>query len=398
MNKTHIIPFILIVLISLLTGCWSRREIKELSIASAVGIDKSEEGYLITVQLINPGEISAKATSTRTAVTTYRASGETIFEALRRLTLETPRKVYLAHIRLLIFGEDFAKDGIGKALDLFFRDHEIRTDFYIMVTRKSKAEKLLNILTPVEKISANKIYSSLEMSSKAWAPTKTVQLDELISSLISEGRNPVLTGVFIKGNPEIGMDIRNVEKVDAPTTVQIGNIAAFKNDKLVGWLNEPESKGLNYIEGNVSNTVFNVACSEEEKLTVELTGTKVKVKGKVENEEPKIDIKLWAEANVADVECEIDLSKLKNIYKLEQKVAEKIKKVMEMAVEKSQNDFKSDIFGFGEAIHRADPKAWMELKKDWDKEFEDLEVNINVTAKIRRAGEIKESFQEEVKE
>ncbi|WFD09643.1 Ger(x)C family spore germination protein [Tepidibacter hydrothermalis] len=398
MKKTHIIPFILIILISLLTGCWSRREINELSIASAVGIDKSKDGYLVTVQLINPGEIASKTATTRTAVTTYRTSGETIFEALRRLTLETPRKIYLGHIRLLVFGEEFARNGIGKALDIFSRDHEIRTDFYIMVAKNEKAEKLLNILTPVEKIPAGKMYSSLEMSSDSWAPTKTVQLDELINSLISEGKNPVLTGVFIKGDPKTGMDIRNVEKVDSPTTVQICNLAAFKKDKLVGWLNEPQSKGLNYIEGNVSSTVFNVPCSNKEKLAVELIRTKVKVNGKVENEEPKINIELLAEANISDVECKIDLSKPENIYKLEQKVAQRIKNVMEQAVKKAQNDFKSDIFGFGEAIHRADPKAWKKLKKDWGKEFEDLTVNIHVTAKIRRKGTITKSLQNDIKE
>jgi len=398
MNKTHIIPFILIVLICFLTGCWSRKEINQISIASAIGIDKSEQGYLVTAQLINPGEISPKSISTRTAITTYSASGETIFEAIRRLSLKTPRKTYLAHIRLLVFGEDFAKDGIGKALDFFFRDPEIRTDFYIMVTRGSTAEELLHILTPLEKIPADKMFFSLEISSKAWAPTKTVQLDELISNLISEGKNPTLTGILIKGDPEIGMDIKNVEKVNAPTTIEISNIAVFKKDKLVGWLNESESKGLNYIEGNVSNTVFSIPCSEEEKLTVELLRTKVKVKGKVENGEPKIDIMLWVEANVGEVGCEIDLSNPDNIYILEEKVAQEIKNIMKMSVKKVQKDFKSDIFGFGEAIHRADPNAWKQLKEDWDKEFEELEVTINVTAKIRRVGEITKSFQKEVRD
>lgn len=397
MKRILILLFTLMIFINPLTGCWSRREIHELAIASAIGIDKSEKGYLVTVQLINPGEIAAKAPTTRTAVTTYRASGESIFEALRKLTLETPRKIYLAHIRLLVFGEDFAKEGIGKALDLFSRDHEIRTDFYIVVARNTKAEKLLNILTPVEKIPSNKIYTSLEMSSKAWAPTKTVQLDELLRSLISKGKNPVLTGVFIKGDPKIGMDIHNVEKVNARTTVQICTLAVFKNDKLVSWLTEPESKGFNYIEGNVSNTVFSVPCSKEGKLTVELVRTKVNVKGKVEYEEPKIDIELWAEANIADVECEIDLLNSENIYKLEKKVAEKIKEVMEASVKQAQH-LQSDIFGFGEAIHRADPNAWKELKKDWDKEFEDLEVNIQVITKIRHTGTLTQPFLNEAKE
>lgn len=398
MKRNLILLIIITILCINLTGCWSKTELNELAIATAIGVDKSEEGYLITVQLINPSEIASKAFTTRTSVTTYRTTGETVFEALRRLTLQTPRKVYNSHVRLLVFGEEFAREGIHKALDFFSRDHELRTDFYILVAKDTTATKLLNVLTPAEKIAANKMFTSLEMSEKAWAPTKTVQLDELISSMISDGKNPVLTGVIIKGDPETGMDIGNVEKVDSPTSIEITNIAVFKEDKLIGWLNEPESKGLNYIDGNVTDTVFNVLCKEGGKLTVELIRTKVKVKGKVENDEPKIDIKLWTEANVGDVECEVDLSKTENIYELEKKVEDRIKEVMEQSIKKAQKEFKSDIFGFGEVIHRSNPKEWKELKNNWDKEFENLSVNINVIAKIRRLGTITKSFQKEAKE
>ncbi len=398
MKGKQILLLILIVLINMNTGCWNRREINELSIGTAVGIDKSEDGYLVTVQLINPGEVASEKATERTAVTTYRASGETVFEALRKLTLETPRKIYLAHIRILVFGEEFAKEGIGKALDFISRDHEFRTDFYILIAKNTKAEKLLNVLTPVEQIPANKVFTSLKISEKAWASTYHVQLDELISGIISEGKNPVLTGVIIKGDPETGMNISNLENVDPPTTIQIRYIGVFKDDKLIGWLNEDESRGYNYIMDHVSSTIVNVPC-ENGKVGIELIRTKAKINGDVEYGKPKIDIKIWVEGNVGDVECEVDLTKTKNIYALEAKVQKKIKKEIESAIKKAQDNFKSDIFGFGEAIHRAAPKAWKELKTDWDRrEFQDLEVNINVTVKIRRIGTIMKSFQKEAKE
>ncbi|MED4179591.1 hypothetical protein [Priestia megaterium] len=44
----------------LLSGCWSSRELNELAITVAVGIDKAEDGIIVTVQLINPGDIQAK--------------------------------------------------------------------------------------------------------------------------------------------------------------------------------------------------------------------------------------------------------------------------------------------------------------------------------------------------
>lgn len=393
MKKNLVLLFNLILLISLLTGCWNSREIDELSIATAIGIDKAENGYIVSVQLINPGEVASEKATNRTAVTTYRTYGETEFEALRRLTLETPRKIYLSHLRLLVFGEEFAKEHIGKTLDFFSRDHELRTDFYIVVAKDTKAEKLLNILTPVEQIPANKMFSSLEMSEKAWASTYHVQLDELISSILSDGKNPVLTGVAIKGDPEIGMNRSNLESVDPPVTLQIRMIAGFKDDTLVGWLDEEESIGFNYIMDRVKSTIVTVPCTDNGKLSVELIRTKAKVKVNIQNGKPKIDIEVWGEANIGDVECKIDLSKTESIYEVEKKISEEIISVMEAAVKKAQNDLKSDIFGFGEAIHRADPKAWENLKKDWDTEFETLEVSMKVDIRIRREGTITKSTQ-----
>lgn len=396
MKKSLIKLIMTIIFCTLLSGCWSSKELNELSITTAIGIDKSEEGVHVTLQIINPGEVAAEATARYTAVTTYSADGKTVFEAIRRLTLELPRRAYQAHVRLLVFGEEYAREGIGKALDFFSRDHEFRTDFYVIVAKEEKAEELLKVLTPLEKITANKIYSSLEISEKSWAPTKTVQLDELISSLVSEGKQAVITGVEVQGEPETGSDTQNVEKVKSPVTIKISNIAVFKKDKLIGWLNEDESKGLNYVEGNVTNTVYSVPCKGG-RLAIEVIRTKSKVKGKVEDNKPHIDIKISAEGNVGDVECEIDLSKTDNIYKLEQLAAKVMKKIVNESIKKAK-DFQTDIFGFGEVIHRTDYKYWAVMKEDWDNKFKDITVNINVEFKIRRLGTINKSFQKEAKE
>jgi len=398
MKNRAALLIILAILIIPLTGCWNRRELNDLSIALAMGIDKSDDGVLLTVQIINPSEIAAQVPTTRTAVTSYSITGSTVFEALRKLTKESPRKIYLSHVRTIVFGEELAKEGIAKVLDFISRDHEFRTDFYILVARDTKATEVLNILTPSEKVPANKIYYSLKASAKAWAATHHVQLDELINKLVSEGNNPVLTGILVKGNTEAGKKLSNVEQVQPSTLLEIDSIAAFRKDKLVGWLNATESIGFNHIIGKVKSTIVVIPCPDGGKLGVELIRTKPKVKGKIEYGKPKIDINHFVEANIGEVECEVDLSKTESIYEIEKILANEIKSKMEEAVKRAQKDFKSDIFGFGEVIHRKNPKAWKELKKNWNKEFEDLEVNIKVTTRIRRLGTITKSFQKEAKE
>lgn len=397
MKKIMNLFFISLVSFSLLTGCWSKKELNELAIATSLGIDKTEDGYLVSVQILNPGELAGKSSTGRTEVVRFMKTGETIFEALRKLSMDAPRKIYVAHLREVVFGEEIAKEGIGKALDFISRDHEMRTDFFITVAKGSSASDILNVQTALAKVPADKLFYALENSEKNYAPTKAVKLDELINSIVSTGKEPVLTGIYEYGDPEYGSSFDNVTNVSPETGLRIDFLGVFKKDKLIGWLNEKESKGFNYITDNIESTVVNVPV-EEGQVSIDTIRSQTKVKGEIKKGKPKITISITSEGNISGVESKIDLSKPEKIDVLNEKYKNDIKEQVEAAIKKVQEDYKSDIFGFGEAIHRADPKAWKRLEKNWDEEFANLDVTVNVKAEIRRLGTITESFQKETKE
>lgn len=72
---------------------------------------------------------------------------------------------------------------------------------------------------------------------------------------------------------------------------------------------------------------------------------------------------------------------------------------METTIEKAQTEFKTDIFGFGEAVRRADPRAWKTLKENWNEEyFTSLPVNIKTDFIIRRIGMIANPVTEQMEE
>ncbi|MGM1022624.1 MAG: Ger(x)C family spore germination protein [Bacillota bacterium] len=400
MKRKTAFLFLMLTLVLLLTGCWNRKELNELAIAVGMGIDKHGDQFRVSVQVVDPGEAAKKGASGGAPATLYTTEGDTVFEAIRKITTLSPRKVYFAHLRICVIGESIATEGIAKALDLLSRDHEFRTDFYIVVSKGTRAEDTLKIMTPLESIPANDLFASLESSEKNWSPSMTVTLDELIAALTSEGMQPILTGLRVVGNPEMGESNSNVQKIDPPARLQYSGLAVFKEDKLVGWLNETESRGYNFILGKVQSSVGFVTCPEGGKVVTEIIRTQTAIKGSVHRGEPRINIKMHVEANVGEVECQaLDLTKVSTIYELEKKLEEKVEEIMKSAVRKAQKSYKSDIFGFGEAIHRADPKIWNSLKKNWDHEhFAELPVDIKVDFKIRRLGTIGSSFLNEIKE
>ncbi|MRH45086.1 Ger(x)C family spore germination protein [Aquibacillus halophilus] len=392
MNQKVVHLLCIVVLCISLTGCWSSRELSELAIATALGIDKHEDGYKLTVQIMNPGEIAGRQLTTRAVVTTYSTTGKTIFEALRRLTTITPRKIYLAHLRIIIFGQELMEEeGLANSLDFISRDHELRTDFSLAIAKDMSAEDLIKVLTPIEKVPADKIFSSLKTSQDNWAPTKVVMLDELISSLTSPGKQAVLTGLYISGKPETGNHIENVQQVDSPAKVHLDHIGVFKGDKLVGWLNESESKGFNYITDNVLNTVGWVECDQTGTISVEVFKSNTKLTGLADNGTPKITIDVKSEASIGEVACQIDINDEKKLTEIEQKLEKKIEEIVNGSIAKAK-EFNSDIFGFGDVLRRFEPKKWETWKENWSEEFQNIEITVNADMKIRRTGTTTESF------
>ncbi|NYF24411.1 Ger(x)C family spore germination protein [Sporosarcina sp. JAI121] len=394
--KRHMI--VLLILSLFLTGCWDKRELNELAITVAMGIDKVEDEFQLTAQVVVPSEVSMKQSSGRSPVTLFQAKGETVYEALRKMTISSPRKIYPGHLRMLVIGEELAQEGIGESLELLSRDWELRSDFYVVVAKDKTAAEILNVSTPIESIPANKMFNTLKTSENSWSATKGITLDDLISDLISDGQNPVLSGIYITGNEESGSSKQNVESITPSAQILYDYLAVFNKDKLVGWLTERESIGYNYITNSIKTTVTSVSCPEKGKASIEVIQFKSDMKGKINKGEPEVDVNIQVEGNVGSVECHINLKEPVTIEELEKIYEKEVKESIDQTIETAQKQYKTDIFGFGQAIHRSNPKTWKKIKEQWDEKFTDMVVNVEVDLKLRRTGTVNKSFLKSLQE
>jgi len=390
--------FGLLVLSLLLSGCWDRRELNQLAITLAIGIDKVEDDYQVSAQVVVPSVVSTNSTGGGTMVTLYSARGETVYEAFRKMTKDSPRKIYPGHTRILVVGEELAKEGIAESLDLLSRDPELRPDFYVVVAKENTAANILNVTTPVENIPANKMFNSLKMSETAWSGTKSIKLDELIEDLVSDGKEAVLTGVEIAGNQEQGSSKQNIESISPSVRIKYDNLAVFKDDQLIGWLTEDETIGFSYVTDSVQTSVKAISCPNEGKATIEVIQVNSEMKGNIKNGKPVVNIKINVEGDVGAVECKINLNELKTIHSLEKIYEKEMQDNIKKTIATLQTKYKTDIFGFGEELHRSNPKEWNTIKNNWEEEFSNLTTNVDVDLKILGTGTIKNSLIEKIKD
>lgn len=380
-------------MVLLLTGCWNRRELKDLAFVSAIGIDKAPEAdeYKISFQIINPSSVSAGGASggvggqTPVPITVYSGTGKTVFEAIRKTSKKVPRQLFFAHMQLMIIGEPFAREGIQELFDYFERSHEIRLTTMVLVARGIEAGQIVRMLTPLEKIPANSIAGKLKMTSRLWSENIRVEIDEVIKALVSEGE-PMISGVIIAGDPEAGGKRSNVQESELPAQLDISGIALFKNGKLNRWLDGEAGRGALWIRNKMRSTVVELDCNDKkDAVGIEIVRSHTNIEAEIQNGKPVFHITIKEEGNISEAKCPLDLSKTEEIAKLEKQWVAETKKEVMAAMNAARKEG-SDVFGFGEAVNRTNPKAWNKMKKEWDKIFAESKVDIKVDAFIRRSG------------
>ncbi|NQX64646.1 Ger(x)C family spore germination protein [Paenibacillus alba] len=398
------IKIILSVILTIpLAGCWDRKELNELGIAVAIGVDFAPKNQLkVTAQVVLPSEIAPSQSNMKggTSVTVYEVIAPTLLEAIQKMTEISPRKVYMGHIKMFIFGESYARKGVSEVVETMVREPTVRSDYYIAVAKGRTASEVLQVTTPLEPIPANKMFASLDASSETWAPTTKVTMDELMDNLLNCGC-PILTGIQIVGDLHngTGNSEKNKEKIHPDAQLQFTGLGVFKKDRLIGWLDEDESKAYNYIKDQVKQTIGHIDMPGGERIGVHLLRSKTVLQASVVQGSPEIRVMVTNEGILTEVHGTTqEISTPEDLRLIEQTGSEKIIELMKQSVDSVRRKFKFDIFGFGQLIHESDPKAWKKLEENWDQTYMDLPIHYTVKTKIGKLGTLLDTFQKKMKE
>ncbi|MGG1520239.1 Ger(x)C family spore germination protein [Paenibacillus oryzisoli] len=373
----------------LLTGCWNGRELHNISVVVGMGIDKNPktDEYRLSFQVVIP---NSAAVGTRGGVTTlpvviHTASDATLFGALRKTSKLVPRQLFFAHIQQVVIGEELAKSGIGDLFDFFERSHELRLTSHVLIARGTTAEKVLRVLTPMEKNPAEGIAKRLELTSKIYAENLDTKVTDVLKALFGSGE-AAISGVGITGEPKQISGKENLTHMKLPNYIQIEGIAMFKNKKLLKWLDGKEARGVLWVQNQMKNTVTNLACENKQNgLSVELTRSKTKIKVRIVQDQPIFQVKVDEEGSLGEVHCKVNPSKRAEILHIQQDWENETKQEIIATIKTAQRSG-SDILGFDKVLNREYPAYWKKVKDVWPEKFEEIKVEVEVKAFIRRTG------------
>lgn len=379
--------FLIVVINSLIliffSGCWNKVELNEKAIITGVGIDKASEGdhIKLTFQAVLPSAIKYASSEANgqgiKKVTVITAIGNSAFDAIRNFAIQSGKKGLYSHCKIIVIGNEIAKEGIDKVINLFIRDPGARQRTWLLVA-KDNAKEIIEAEMKFQDISAYGI-ADLITTGKITSKIAAIDLKQYIEMTTSRDNHFFTTGIEIIKNKE--------EIVEAEKTLKISDTAIFKHYKLVGWFNQYETRGLLWITGKIGSGIIHIPYKDESFINLEIIKATSNVKPILKDENLTMAVKVFVDVNIAETSGKLNLTKKDVIEAIEKRGSQTIKEEIESALEKAKQ-FNTDVFDFGTKIYRKYPNEWKKLEKDWDRIFSDLEVNIVVETKIRHLGDV----------
>lgn len=381
---------VLLLAVILISGCWSRKEIEDLAIVSALGIDRVEVAdkllYKISLLVVRPSQLGGQrvqATGEKNPEWLVTETGNSIFEALQHTSLRSPRSVKLYHNDLVLIGQKTARAGIQDTLDFMLRHKDIRLRTWIFVSRQ-EATEVLSGLPETEQLLSQEISEILTKSSPDVSEILPVDLRMFTEALITPGWEAVAP-VVVPINPREPLGGPR-EKKEPSQVIALEGMAVFLEDKLVGFLSLLESKGFLYIIGKSRGGVIPVKVpgAGAEEVSFVMTRSSSKIKPVIRAGRLEIDVTIRTEADVGEVSGKLEVGDPKVIEKLDRVFSETVRKLTQKTLDKAQKQYKADIFGFGSQVHKEFPRYWREIEKEWYDMYPELPVNIKVEGQVRR--------------
>jgi spore germination protein KC len=366
-------PVLCVLMLIILSGCWSAREVNDLEIVVGVGVDKGEvpDGVLLTAQIVKPAEMSNPSkegeSKEGTAFWNARSGGGSIFDAVRSITKVTGNRLFVSHSQILIYGRDLASEGIQRYVDFFLRAHEMRPSAMILISEGTAAD-VLDVKPEREKLPAMNIVKLVE-SNIYTAHYKKVNLQEFSMNVMSRTTAPIAPLV-------------RISEEGGRKSVYISGMAVFKNYRLAGTLNDIETRGLLWVLGEVKSGLIDIPFSDEGGSAVlEIMKAKSRVTPEIKDGRLYMHLEIDEEASMVEQSVMEDLLTVPAFEMMQKKQNDVIRREISEAFEKSKK-LGADIFGFGELVHEKYPARWKDMESEWDKVYQTINLTFDIKSRI----------------
>lgn len=346
---------LLLVILLSITGCYDYQELNDRAIVSGISIDFEDDNYIVNYEILN----NQKNEDPMLKAYMVEGSGKTIVEAFQNASDSISKETYLSHLKVLIIGENAAREKLRNIADYMLREPYIRNIFSPVIAKGTTAKKILQNTTKESPVVSEQIDSLIRNNKYNENISLKVDFDHFMDEYEDKRIDPALTAI---------------ELLDDKVT--LAGMAILDGGKLTNILSPESAAILNVLNNESSNHRLNLPCENElEGYTIiNLYNNK---KTDIEVTESTLKITSNLKAEVIKDSCGYDFRE-SQIY---EELARKYEKILEKEYKEFWNTVtkeNTDVLGIRKKYYQ---KKRKELE-NWNK----LKLETEIKIKINKNG------------
>lgn len=393
---------LLIVLLTvlLLPGCWNKREIESLAIISAIGVDYTEiDGqpkWQVTLEIYHPetlspsgGDVTAGGGGggAKPASWIVTSIGDTVGEAINNFSSRTPRVLFFSHARIIVIGQRAVeKFNLEDVLSIFFNRHESRLRNWVLIA-DGKAQNVLLAGPELEPTRSVELEEMILQTRKRLSKTEVLNLRDVGEALASPGKDVITGRVEVFRTPEPPPAELQGGQGAERSSIRLHGAGVFSQGKFAGWLSDLETRGYLFIMGKAKSSVVPIQLDDNPffDTNIRIIKASSKITPELKDGEINFKIAIQAEGHLEELFPGNYKVTPELFEQIGNRVAVELREEALKAITKAK-DYRADIFGFGELVHRRYPRYWKQVEENWRDYFVTLPVEVEVDVLIRRTG------------
>ncbi len=338
---------ILIILLLTLSGCYDYKEINDLAIITAIGVDYKDEEYKITLEILNDQN---DKDSGKIKAYTKTGSDKSLAKALEKAADLLSDQANYTHVKLLILSDTITDGKFQNIIDFFMRSTYFRENFYVISSMDTEPEKILEKNTDENPVASTAIINLLESQDYSSNSGVLKTFDQIVEETLAFGKDTCFSNITLDDEQFRVDGLSIFDKYEYKDTIS-NEFATIYNILTNDFYRPIYSKTYNDLYFSIAITEGKVKTSLDTK-TIKLTGD---LMGKIMDNEPNFIIR--------------DLDVLKDLNSdFKKLINEKFTDFIGVLQEN-----KSDILFFGESYYQKTREKsenfWIHLDIDSDVGF-----------------------------
>ncbi|CDQ20825.1 spore germination protein [Halobacillus karajensis] len=350
---------VLLISMSLLSGCMQHTSVEENAIIQMAGYDKGENKRIRGTMLIPQyGSSESKSATSEVYLT---ANGDGVKEVEKEIQKQSSKPISIGKLSVTLYSKELAEGGISDIIDILSRDPRMSRNMYLGIV-DGEAIDLIESQYPQEDTTYKQLEDLIKNNARFNFPM--TNLHDFLYSYYAQGMDAFL--------PLITKKEANVE---------LSGLAFFKGGTVVSTI--PDSNVFTYkmLNENFKRGMQNIPYKDGT-IMLDNIGSSVEYELKNGLGEPKFDIRVNIKAEVNEmvgVDREANPSLMKELEEVSVEFFEtNANELIQMFKEKE-----IDPLGLGNFAKTR--KRDFDLTK-WKDNYSDLKVNVKVNVEITEYG------------